>query len=228
MIASMRKILLGIVLLAGAARGAGAQAPDTTHHATHDTAHTANYYGVWGGLAQNSRPGLFGAMPGRDVAITALRMTIPLGAASWVAWDWVGDLVPAAWVSMPSEEFIAGPCGGQPVCGLRIGFAGQDAAYGIGAAPLGIQLRFRPGHVVQPYLGMGAGMLWFQREIPFERAAQLNFTADAGGGLMIGKPGHLGVMAGYKLHHISNAGTARRNPGMDNYMIFVGLLRVPR
>jgi hypothetical protein len=220
----MRAVTLGIALLGAASLEAAAQ----SHETGHDTTHSQNYYGAWGGLAQNSRPGLFGATPGRDVAITALRMMIPLGGNSVVAWDWVGDLVPAAWVSMPSPEFIAGPCGGHAACSLRIGFAGQDAAYGLGVAPLGIQLRFRPGHPIQPYIGLGGGMLWFQREIPIERAAQLNFTADAGAGLMIGKPGHLGVMAGYKLHHISNGGTARSNPGMDNYMVYAGLLRIPR
>jgi hypothetical protein len=219
MIGPMGKLVLAAALLGGIAVGAGAQA--------HDTTHVENYYGAWGGLAQNSRPGLFGATPGRDVAVTALRMTIPLGANGAVAWDWVGDLVPAAWVSMPRPETVGSKCGSQS-CFTRAGFAGQDAAYGLGIAPLGIQLRFRPGHVVQPYVGMGGGMLWFQREIPIERAAQMNFTADAGLGLLLGKPGHLGVMAGYKLHHISNAGTARRNPGMDNYMIYAGLLRVPR
>ena len=70
---------------------------------------------------------------------------------------------------------------GHAACGLRIAFAGQDAAYGSGVAPLGIQgCRFRPGRPIQPYVGLGGGMLWFQREIPIERAAQLNFTAEAG------------------------------------------------
>jgi Lipid A 3-O-deacylase (PagL) len=224
MTASMKTLLLGVALLWAAPVDAGAQA----HEMAHDTTHAQNYYGAWGGLAQNSRPGLFGATPGRDVAVTAFRITIPLGATDWVAWDWVGDIVPAAWVSMPSAEFIAGPCEGSNLCGLRVAFSGQDAAYGFGAAPLGMQLRFRPGRVLQPYVAGSGGMLWFQREIPIQRAAQMNFTADAGVGLLVGKPGHLGVMAGYKLHHISNAGTARLNPGMDNYMIYAGLLRIPR
>ena len=224
----MRAVFLGIALLGAASMTAAAQEQDTVHHAAHDTVHAVNYYGAWGGLARNSRPGLFAAMPGRDVAITALRMMIPLGSNGVVAWDWYGDLVPAAWVSMPSQEFIAGPCKGHASCGLRIAFEGQDAAYGFGVAPLGIQLRFRPGHPIQPYIGMGGGMLWFKQEIPIERAAQLNFTGEAGAGLMVGKPGHLGVMAGYKLHHISNGGTARSNPGMDNYMVFAGLLRIPK
>jgi hypothetical protein len=43
-----------------------------------------------------------------------------------------------------------------------------------------------------------------------------------------GDVGRVGVLLGYKFYHISNAGTASRNPGLDGHMLVVGLQRTPR
>jgi hypothetical protein len=40
--------------------------------------------------------------------------------------------------------------------------------------------------------------------------------------------GGSGFLLGYKFYHMSNAGTASRNPGLDGHMLVVGLQRTPR
>jgi hypothetical protein len=204
----MRLPGLTLVLLC-AATGARAQTPDSIQ--------SRWAYGAWGGLAQNSPSRIFGATAGRDVAVTALRVTRSLRATERV--------------SMPRAANPGAPfqqCPDPQACPLRAAFAEQDAAFGFGASPLGVELRLRPGALVQPFLAASGGMLWFDRMVPQDGASRLNFIADAGGGLLLGRPGHLGLMVGYKLLHISNGGTASLNPGLDNHMLYAGVLRLPR
>ena len=56
--------------------------------------------------------------------------------------------------------------------------------------------------------------------------ARVNFTAELGAGVLIGRPGRLGIALGYKFYHISNAGMAQHNPGIDNHMLTIGLQQI--
>lgn len=193
-------------------------------------------YAAWGGVARNSPDNLWGAERGRDVAVAALRFTRQDTRSTAIGVDYYLDVVPVAWVSMPrtpdpppcDSQYPKphAPAGGSGLCILDGPV--KTSAYGLGVAPLGVQARVRLLPLVQPFVAMNAGMLWFTRPVPSERAARLNFTADAGAGLLIGRRGQRGVMLGYKFHHISNGGTAASNPGIDGHMIYAGLLRVPR
>lgn len=88
-----------------------------------------------------------------------------------------------------------------------------------GVTPLGMRLNFFRHLKVHPYLLTNEGIIASTRPIPIPRrdATGLNFLAEFGGGLTI--DGRISV--GYKLVHISNAGTTRYNPGLDNNVFFV-------
>ena len=182
--------------------------------------------GVWGGLAQNSPTGLFGHTRGRDLAVAAVRVGWTVSRSDRVAADYVVDVFPAAWLSAPRTPppHLGGPCPSDP-CNVRAAFAGQRAVRGVGAAPLGIELRLRPAGRVQPFLAASGGALWFLEPVPAAGGARFNFTADLGAGVLLAGSGPLEAMAGYKLHHLSNGGRAIVNPGVDGHMLYVGLMR---
>ena len=184
---------------------------------------------AWGGLARNSPDHIWGAEPGRDVAITALRIGWPMARRAGVAVDYVVDLVPAAWVSMPRVPAnVVDACNKRPPgspCSIRTSYGDGNAARGFGAAPVGIEARFRPGATVQPYASIGAGLLRFGEQVPVAGAATLNITADVGGGALVAVPGAFRLMVGYKFYHISNGGSASQNPGLDSHMAVIGVRR---
>jgi hypothetical protein len=188
-------------------------------------------FGGWAGLAQNSRAGLFGHARGRDIAIVAVQAAWTISRSDRLAVDYVVDVVPGAWESVPRQAEVTVPAPGAPCssefCALRSAVAGREAVYGVGAAPLGLRLRFRPHAALQPYVAASGGALWFQRPVPTPDAARFNFIADAGAGIRYARPGRLGVIAGYRLQHISNGGTAAVNPGLDGHMFYLGILHVP-
>lgn len=228
----------GWCLLAGVATvfafaSAGAQGPvaDTARTEGRDTVTSPDRRGwalaAWGGFARNSPDNIWGAEPGRDVAVTALRIAWPLARGTAVEIDYVVDLVPAAWVSMRGDPtYVVVPCP-QPKpgteCLMRTYRGRSDAARGFGAAPVGIEARFRPDAMVQSYATISAGLLRFNREVPVDGAATLNITADVGAGAAIALPGKLSLMLGYKFYHISNGGSAAQNPGLDSHMVVIGL-----
>ena len=188
-------------------------------------------FGGWAGLAQNSRAGLLGHARGRDVAIVAVQAAWTISRSDRLAVDYVVDVMPGAWESTPRRGGSPNPAPGAPcgseVCSLRSASAGQDAVYGVGAAPLGLRIRFRPHAALQPYVAASGGALWFRHPVPTPDAARFNFIADLGGGVRYARPGRIGVMAGYRLQHISNGGTAAVNPGLDAHMFYLGILHAP-
>lgn len=186
-------------------------------------------WGVWGGVARNSPGNLWGAETGRDAELLAVRLTWPLSRNAGTAVDYVIDAVPAARVSMVRDASDPPPCGiakpGQPCVHLPV-VTDTRPVFGFGVAPLGLQLRHRLASRIQAHADLSGGVLRFAREMPMEGAARLNFTAQLGAGLLVGRPGRLGLALGYKFYHISNAGTATHNPGLDNHMLVVGLQQI--
>jgi hypothetical protein len=188
----------------------------------------ASSLGAWVGLAQHSPGRLFGRSVGNDLAIAAIRWTRTLHqSASW-SWDYAADLIPAVFVSTPrvTDPIVEQQCDPiTSVCLASTPFVGQRVVYGFGAAPLGLQLRVAPQRSVQPFLTASGGALWFREPVPDAEAGRFNFTAEVGAGVLFRPTRTLGVTVGYKLQHISNGGTRPFNPGIDNNMFYVGLVR---
>ena len=183
-------------------------------------------YDAWLGVGRHSPTNLFSNIGGRQIVISALHFQHPFAQSDHVAWDYVAGVAPGVWVSAsPAPVAKEPPCGRFETCYLVT--ENQRAVYGFGGSPAGLQLRLEPGSRIQPFLSLDAGALWFDREMPANFADRFNFMLGAGGGVLLARPEKLGVVVGYKLVHISNGGLAPLNPGLDNNVFYIGLVRVP-
>lgn len=100
-------------------------------------------------------------------------------------------------------------------------------ARGVGVAPLQWRWNLAPRGRVHPFVEMGGGALWTTTPIPVGTTGS-NFMTHGGVGLrFLSGRGH-GLVAGYRLHHISNGNRLRRNPGVNAHMLTVGYTRIAR
>jgi hypothetical protein len=100
----------------------------------------------------------------------------------------------------------------------------DHAVYGFGVMPLGFVFNFHHQARVHPFAEMLGGILASTEPVPLEApdATGLNFMFDIGGGIRWKPARNRAFIAGYKFLHISNAGTTRFNPGLDNNVFYVG------
>ena len=100
-------------------------------------------------------------------------------------------------------------------------------ARGIGLSPLQWRWNLAPRHGVHAFAEVGGGALWTTAPIPAGTTGS-NFMTHAGLGfrLLGGRSG--GLVAGYRLHHISNGNRLRRNPGVNAHLLMLGYTHVAR
>lgn len=79
-----------------------------------------------------------------------------------------------------------------------------------------------PNSKVKPFLSLGAGALFSTDPIPPE-AARVNFTLQAGIGIMWFPKTRLAYFLEYRIHHISNAELNEVNPGINSSYIQFGV-----
>lgn len=99
----------------------------------------------------------------------------------------------------------------------------KESVYGLGLMPVGLQWNFRPSQQLQPFVSLSAGFVNFQKSVPLPDETKFNFALEAGTGVEY----HLGrvtaVQVGIKLHHISNAGRGKANPGINSAIPYAGI-----
>ena len=95
-------------------------------------------------------------------------------------------------------------------------------AEGAGFSPLMFRWNFRQHRAIHPFVEVGAGVMATNREVP-EDTTRLNFSTHAGGGARVRVAEQWRVVAGYRLHHLSNNNTAPRNPGLTSHVAYVGV-----
>jgi opacity protein-like surface antigen len=83
-------------------------------------------------------------------------------------------------------------------------------------SPIGFQWNFMPRKKLQPILSGHGGYMYSTQPIPTSGAGSFNFTFDVGAGFELFQSKGRSIRAEYRLHHISNHGTAQENPGIDN------------
>lgn len=93
---------------------------------------------------------------------------------------------------------------------------GRRWTMGEAISPLGFEWNFMPRRRVQPLLTAHGGTMFSHRRIPIAGAASMNFTFAGGAGIEFFLSPSRSVSVEYRVHHISNAGTAMLNPGIDN------------
>lgn len=92
---------------------------------------------------------------------------------------------------------------------------GRRTVYGAGFRPLGFSLSGRGR--MRPHASISGGVIVFAADVPVLNSRRFNFTADVEVGARVG-----GATLGLALHHVSNAGTGRRNPGLNELVLQVG------
>ncbi|HEX8559998.1 MAG TPA: acyloxyacyl hydrolase [Pyrinomonadaceae bacterium] len=170
----------------------------------------ANEFGVWGGGSFSS-PTLIGATEGTRFGVVGLRYARVLARGDNLALKYTLDAVPLAAMSFPwFDPSAAGPR------------EARKTITGAGLSPVGFQLNFRRRERVQPFAQGSGGFLYFGESVPDARGAQLNFTADFGGGVQWKTGARRAWTLGYRYHHVSNGYRADVNPGFDSNLFYVG------
>jgi Lipid A 3-O-deacylase (PagL) len=183
-------------------------------------------WSVWTGLAWQT-PRIFGDTPNRDLFLLAARYHRPLNRAGRIGLAYTIDVLPVMVLGaryFDVERTLDPPCD-QVICvtGASAGIPvvrARARAFGFGLSPLGLEASWPRAHSPQVTLSTGAGLAAFSRDVPVDGARKLNFIAHVGIGFRLVTHSAGILTFGYKLHHLSNAGTAL-NPGLDNSVWYV-------
>ncbi len=98
----------------------------------------------------------------------------------------------------------------------------RGSTLGFGIKPAGLR-GWIGGRDLRLEADGSTGVLRFGTPLLAANAAQLNFVHEMGVGLRVSWLARGGVLVGYRRHHVSNAGLAEVNPGLNSHMLFVGL-----
>jgi len=98
----------------------------------------------------------------------------------------------------------------------------SDTVYAAGLTPFQLRYNFTGGRRIVPFLEIGAGILGSTRQIP-EGTSRFNFADQGGIGVQILTGGNHTFHLGARYMHISNAGLADRNPGINSVYFFAGI-----
>ncbi len=94
-------------------------------------------------------------------------------------------------------------------------------ARGFGVAPLQWRWNLAAHGSVHPFAEVGGGALWTSGALPAGTTGS-NFMTHGGVGLRLLAGRGRGLVAGYRLHHISNGNRLQRNPGVNAHMLTLG------
>ena len=105
-------------------------------------------------------------------------------------------------------------------------FQPANTAYGVGLNPLDLKWNFATRGRLVPYLELSGGTLFTTHEVPLSTST-VNFTSSAALGVHFLGPKHAWALEARYLH-ISNAGLARLNPGINTFEIRLGVGKFKR
>src|SRR5436305_15288415 len=105
---------------------------------------------------------------------------------------------------------------------LVVFFDTQHQTECVNAASLSLLARktFSQRGSVKPYIEISSGPIYASKRVP-ETTSHFNFISQAGAGVVTS--GHTPLMIGIRVFHISNAGYAERNPGINFTGILLGV-----
>ncbi|HUJ93812.1 MAG TPA: acyloxyacyl hydrolase [Terriglobales bacterium] len=102
-------------------------------------------------------------------------------------------------------------------------FQPANTAYGAGFSPLGLKWDFATRGAIVPYLELNGGTLFTNHDVPFGTNT-VNFTSAAALGTHILKDRYNWSIE-VRYMHISNAGLATPNPGINTVQVRLGVGR---
>jgi hypothetical protein len=103
---------------------------------------------------------------------------------------------------------------------LFLVFQKTNTAYGAGVNPFAFKWALDTRAKVVPYLELGGGTLFTNRQVP-EGSSRINFTSSGALGLHFLGSRH-NITAELRFMHISNAGLATPNPGINTIQFRLG------
>ncbi len=116
--------------------------------------------------------------------------------------EWAADVVPVELVFQPTPT-------------------GRTTTYAFGVNPGIAKWNFLASSRVRPYFELGGGLLFSADQIPFG-TSKVNFTPQVGFGLHIFNRADRAITLSARYRHISNAGLATPNPGINTIQFGVG------
>jgi lipid A 3-O-deacylase len=102
-------------------------------------------------------------------------------------------------------------------------FQKTNTAYGVGVNPFAFKWALDTRRSVVPYFEIGGGTLFTNTKVP-EGTSRINFTTSAALGLHFLRSKH-NISAEVRYMHISNAGLATPNPGINTIQLRLGFGR---
>lgn len=157
----------------------------------------------------------------RNFVVTAIAMS--WGAPTRrVSYDAV--IIPLAVASNNPRSFFEVPCAAEPgTCSQLRARGATELAFGV--QPLGFSVRLlQRGRLRWEFQG-NSGFVVFQHPVPGPEARRFNFLHSAALAMDVGVTSRSAVSLALARQHASNAGTARSNPGLDAFVLSLGVSR---
>jgi len=170
-----------------------------------------------------------GGFAGARLFASGVRWHHVLHRSGWFAVATIPDLVTVSSLNRINERhaiWLWDPARSDSV--VRLVRSQHGHAFGVGTLPLAVRAALDERKPVGAFLDLSAGLQYFFRAIPDDRATRLNAQLMAGAGLRGAIGQRLEAELGYRLLHISNGGTAKANPGLNFHQIAVGVGFRPR
>lgn len=211
--------LAGLVCLLAPAAGL-ARAQDA---ATQDSRPLRWSMGPYYGMAKNSPAGkYFGVTPDRDHYFFGVHATVELVTGGGWTFSYAPELVPVlVLTNNPTYRVLPYDDGH-----ASLTIEGAPApVLGFAFSPVGIEGSRRVSTRSSLYAAGAIGGVLFTRQTPVLNSRAFNYTFEFGGGVLYTVAPAWRLRVGYKFHHLSNAKSAIRNPGVDGKVVLVGVER---
>ncbi len=212
----LRGVAVLLLISCLATRAGRAQSP-SRDGTTEQSRRGAWQVGAFVGGARNSRnDAVLGTIPHRDHFVVGLQAGTPVLRLGPVRVSYIAQLLPLFIVSdrdAPAYNSFL-DASGMPRLPQR--------AYAFGVSPFGLEIASPAARRVSVFASSAGGGLIFSHSFPDVTGRRTNFTLEAGGGLRVRVGSSHWAQLGYKYHHISNAGTAFANPGLDGNLLYAG------
>jgi hypothetical protein len=130
------------------------------------------------------------------------------------------------WGYTLTDELGSGPLRGNLQYGIEVipvlVMRQSSTVYAAGFSPLQLRYNFIAIRRLVPYVEIGGSILGSTKPMP-EHTSRLNFLTHGGVGLQLLHDQSRTFQIGMRYQHISNAGIAERNPGINSLYFFTGL-----
>ncbi len=173
--------------------------------------------GAFVGAARNSpNDGLLGTIPNRDLFMLGLQAGTRILRLGPVRVNYVAQVIPFFVIIDRAAPAYDPYLDANGIARL------PERSYAVGFSPFGLEVVAPLWRRAAVFATSSGGGLIFTRKFPDVTGRRTNFTLEAGGGVRIRVSATQWAQLGYKYHHISNAGTAFANPGLDGNILYAG------